>query len=117
MLDQELALEFVKTNIRAFHGDPDRITLVGEGVGSSSVGLHMISPRTNTDIKGSLLPAANVVCEGYVFTGVCLSTREAGIPACLPGHMTKQQYISRCTVDVSQLVWRQHTGNIKCMMG
>ena len=55
MLDQELALEFVKTNIRAFHGDPDRITLVGEGVGASSVGLHMISPRTNTDIKGSLL--------------------------------------------------------------
>ena len=41
-----------------------------------------------------------------------------GIPACLAGHMTRQQYISRCTVDVSQLVWRQqHTGNIKCMMG
>ena len=40
-----------------------------------------------------------------------------GIPACLADHMTRQQYISRCTVDVSQLVWRQHTGNIKCMMG
>ena len=40
-----------------------------------------------------------------------------GIPACLAGHMTRQQYISRCTVDVSQLVWKQHTGNIKCMMG
>ena len=40
-----------------------------------------------------------------------------GIPACLAGHMTRQQYISRCTVDVSQLVWRQQTGNIKCMMG
>ena len=52
MLDQELALEFVKTNIRAFHGDPDRITLVGEGVGAASVGLHMVSPRSNTDVKG-----------------------------------------------------------------
>ena len=38
------------------------------------------------------------------------------IPACLAGHMTRQ-YISRCTVDVSQLVWMQHTGNIKCMIG
>ena len=64
----------------------------------------------------SLLPK-NIVCKGYVFTGVCLSTGGGGIPACLAGHMTRQQYISRCTVDVSQLVWRQHTGNIKCMMG
>ena len=40
-----------------------------------------------------------------------------GIPACLAGHMTNQQYISSCTVDGSQLVRRQHTGNIKCMMG
>ena len=66
--------------------------------------------------KVSLLLPANIVCEGYVFRGVCLSTG-GGIPACLAGHMTRQQYISRCTVDVSQLVWRQHTGNIKCMMG
>ena len=69
------------------------------------------------DVEVNLLPPANVVCEGYVFTGVCLSTGRGGIPACLAGHITRQQYISRCTVDVSQLVWRQHTGNIKCMMG
>ena len=31
-------------------------------------------------------------------------------------HMTNQ-YISRCIAAGSQLVWRQHTGNIKCMMG
>ena len=29
-----------------------------------------------------LLPPANVVCEGYVFTGVCLSIG-GGIPACI----------------------------------
>ena len=33
-----------------------------------------------------LLPPANVVCEGYVFTGVCLSTGEGcAIPACIAG--------------------------------
>ena len=51
-----------------------------------------------------------------MFLQVCVCP-QGGIPACLAGHMTRQQYISRCTVDVSQLVWRQHTGNIKCMMG
>ena len=48
---------------------------------------------------------------------VSVHRRGVGIPACLAGHMTRQQYIRRCTVDVSQLVWRQHTSNIKCMMG
>ena len=50
----------------------------------------------------------------------CVSVHRGGgvgIPASLAGHMTRQQYISRCTVDVSQLVWRQQTGNIKCTMG
>ena len=32
-----------------------------------------------------LVTVRNVVCEGYVFTGVCLSTG-ACIPACLAGH-------------------------------
>ncbi len=52
LLDQELALEFVKQNIKMFNGDPERITLVGEGTGAASVGLHMVSPRTNTNLKG-----------------------------------------------------------------
>ena len=56
--------------------------------------------------------------QGYVFTGVCDSVHRGGcIPECLAGHMTNQHYISSCTVGGSQLVRRQHTGNIKCMMG
>ena len=35
---------------------------------------------------GIILPPANEVCEGYVFTRVCPSTRgECGIPVCLAG--------------------------------
>ena len=32
-------------------------------------------------------------------------------------HAMGQQYIRSCISVESQLVWRQHTGNIKCMMG
>ncbi|CAH8626110.1 unnamed protein product [Dicrocoelium dendriticum] len=42
--DQLLALRWVKDNIEWFRGDPSQITLMGEGAGGASVGLHAISP-------------------------------------------------------------------------
>ena len=41
--DQILALQWVQANIAAFGGDPDRVTLVGEGSGSACVSLHLVS--------------------------------------------------------------------------
>lgn len=37
LLDQRLAVEWVKQNIRGFGGDPDRITISGQSCGSASV--------------------------------------------------------------------------------
>ena len=38
-----------------------------------------------THILMILLPPAKEVCEGYVFTRVCLSTGGGGVPACIAG--------------------------------
>ncbi|XP_055327579.1 acetylcholinesterase-like [Paramacrobiotus metropolitanus] len=46
MLDQRMAIEWVKNNIRAFRGDPDRITIFGQSSGAASVGLHTLSFRS-----------------------------------------------------------------------
>lgn len=46
MFDQLQALEFIKRNILAFRGDPKRITLMGDGAGAVSVGLHLVSPAS-----------------------------------------------------------------------
>lgn len=44
LMDQVAALNWVKTNIKLFGGNPNSICLVGYGTGAVSVGIHMISP-------------------------------------------------------------------------
>lgn len=46
MKDQVLALQWVKENIHAFGGDPNRITLHGHSSGAMCVHLHTLSPLT-----------------------------------------------------------------------
>ncbi|KAF0738975.1 Carboxylic ester hydrolase, partial [Aphis craccivora] len=66
MKDQVLALEWVKSNIEKFGGDPNKVTIFGESAGSVSVGLHLLSPMSKGLFHKAILESGTPLCRWAV---------------------------------------------------
>ncbi|PRY18416.1 para-nitrobenzyl esterase [Kineococcus rhizosphaerae] len=63
LLDQIAALRWVAENVRAFGGDPDRVTIAGQSAGASSVAALMCAPAARGLFSRAI--AASITAETY----------------------------------------------------
>lgn len=69
LLDQNLALVWVKDNIKRFGGDPNKITILGHGsTGASSAMIHMTSQKSKHLINGAIIMSGTVYSKYLDFS-------------------------------------------------
>lgn len=60
LLDQLAALQWVHRNVRAFGGDPKKITIFGESAGAFSVNAHVASPLSKGLLRAAISESGGV---------------------------------------------------------
>ena len=61
LYDQLTAIQWVRDNISAFGGDPERITIMGQSAGAMSVQQHCLSPMSQGLFQGAVMSSGGGV--------------------------------------------------------
>jgi para-nitrobenzyl esterase len=83
LLDQQAALRWVKANIAAFGGDPERITIFGQSAGAQDVGYAMASPLAKGLFRRAIIESSATFGNvrpifGFVGPTASLASAEEG---------------------------------------
>ncbi len=61
--DQRMAMQWVQHNIKAFGGDPEQVTIMGQSAGAMSVQQHCLSPKTEGLFSKAVLSSGGGVSK------------------------------------------------------
>lgn len=106
IMDQQLALHWVRRNIARFGGDPDNVTIFGESAGGLSTFSNLVSPRAE-----GLFQRAIVESGAYSLTLPSLATAEAqGTAFAAAEGCTSQTAACLRALTVLQVLTKENAG-------
>jgi para-nitrobenzyl esterase len=93
LLDQRLALEWVRDNISAFGGDPSNVTIFGESAGARNVCFQVVSPGSSGlfhraisesgDCTGRILSRAEAETQAAAYAAAVGCSGDSDVLGCL----------------------------------
>ena len=90
LTDQQAALRWVRDNIGAFGGDPDRVTIAGESAGGMSVCDHLVAPGSAGLFSAAIIQSAPCQAQYDLATAERTSTAYAAEVGCADPAVTAQ---------------------------
>jgi len=116
LMDQQLALKWIKNNIEHFGGDPNQITIFGQSAGGSSVSFHMIAPDSRNLYKRAIIEAgASTAIWSFVSNEQAIGkARELAQNVGCKGNVNDNYNIFNClqTIDTKTLIENDATSDI-----
>jgi para-nitrobenzyl esterase len=85
LLDQIAALQWVKQNIAAFGGNPERVTIAGQSAGAMSVNLLVVSPLAKGLFCGAIAQSGGMFGKNFSLGSDLQTAEERGKQ--LTGHL------------------------------
>lgn len=93
LADQQAALRWVRGNIVAFGGDPDRVTIAGESAGAMSVCDHLVAPESAGLFRAAIMQSGPCQAQADLAAGERISRDYAAGIGCITG---KPADVRRC---------------------
>lgn len=82
LADQQAALRWVRDNIGAFGGDPDRVTIAGESAGAMSVCDHLVAPESAGLFRAAVMQSGPCQAQADLPAGERISADYAKKAGC-----------------------------------
>lgn len=115
VMDQQLALKWIRDNIAAFGGDPHNVTLFGESAGGLNITTHLVSEGS-----AGLFHKAIIQSGGYLLETPSLQEADAkgeafaaklgcsaAVAACLRGKTVAEILAAQGTVNTASAAYHQ----------
>ncbi|XP_069939637.1 venom carboxylesterase-6-like isoform X2 [Cherax quadricarinatus] len=104
--DQTLALRWVHNNIGNLGGDPNKVTIFGDGAGAASVHYQILSPYTSGLFSRAIMQSGSSLCPSALRTNHAKLAHHLSSVACskLPVHSTLSRdswHLLRCLQNKS----------------